>query len=281
EIASTIEEATAAINQNSENAVKAKQFTEEGAVKSVQTNGIALEAVTSINEMNESSKKVVDIIALIDEIAFQTNLLALNAAIEAARAGEQGKGFAVVANEVRTLAQRSGNAAKEIETLIKETVKKVEISTELVNKTSSALNDIEVTAKTTAQAINEIAMASVEQKQGINQINIAISDMDNMTQQNAALVEETASASEEMANQAVELLEMVKKFKLGDKHEINTIKGEHEIHLSSALHHSSLGSDHNSPGNGKKMNSKVSPEKEEYDDKNMNVELKKNGYSGF
>ena len=105
--------------------------------------------------------------------------------------------------------------------------------------------------------------------------------MDNMTQQNAALVEETASASEEMANQAVELLEMVKKFKLGDKHEINNIKGEHEIHLSSALHHSSLGSDHNSPGNGKKMNSKVSPEKEEYDDKNMNVELKKNGYNEF
>ncbi|HPV40516.1 MAG TPA: methyl-accepting chemotaxis protein [Spirochaetota bacterium] len=216
EIASTIEEATATINQNAENAVRARDLTETGVVKSVEGNKIAVEAVTSITEMNESSKKVADIIAVINEIAFQTNLLALNAAVEAARAGEQGRGFAVVAGEVRNLAQRSGNAAKEIEVLIKDTVSRVQNGTDLVSKTGNALNEITGAAKTTAQIINEIATASQEQKQGINQINNAIAEMDNMTQQNASLVEETASASEEMANQAQELMGLVEKFKLND-----------------------------------------------------------------
>jgi methyl-accepting chemotaxis protein len=234
EIASTIEEAAATVNQNAENATRASELTNAGADKSTESNKIANEAVKSIMEMNQSSKKVADIIAVINEIAFQTNLLALNAAVEAARAGEQGRGFAVVAGEVRNLAQRSGNAAKEIEELIKDTVNKVEKSTDLVNKTGIVLKEIEGAAKNTAQIINEIATASIEQKQGIDQINNAIAEMDNMTQQNASLVEETASASEEMSNQAQDLLEMVKQFNISDMLK-RDVRGQnpHELHLRS------------------------------------------------
>ncbi|HOO73238.1 MAG TPA: methyl-accepting chemotaxis protein [Spirochaetota bacterium] len=255
EIASTIEEAAAAINQNSENATKAQKLIEQGAGKSSEGNTLALETVNSMNEMNDSSKKVVEIISLINEIAFQTNLLALNAAVEAARAGEQGRGFAVVAGEVRNLAQRSGNAAKEIETLIKETVSKVEKSTDLVNKTSIALDEIEKSSKTTVQIITEIAQASIEQKQGINQINIAVTEMDNMTQQNAALVEETASASEEMANQAQGLMETVQKFKISNqfrKNSFNVHRVENSIAHEKTAKESSDGN-----GNGNRQKKAV------------------------
>jgi len=235
EIASTIEEASATINQNAENSIKAQELTDAGSVKSIEGNRIALEAVVSIADMNESSKKVADIIAVINEIAFQTNLLALNAAVEAARAGEQGRGFAVVAGEVRNLAQRSGNAAKEIEALIRDTVSKVSKSTDLVNRTGESLNEIAEASKTTARIITEIAAASQEQKQGMNQINTAISEMDSMTQQNASLVEETASASEEMANQAQELLDMVQKFRIsGESANIAGVRRHHEIHVKAA-----------------------------------------------
>ncbi|MBP7736834.1 MAG: HAMP domain-containing protein [Spirochaetes bacterium] len=233
EIASTLEEATATINQNAENADRAQDLTDTGVAQSVEGNQVAMEAVNSIIDMNNSSKKVGEIIAVINEIAFQTNLLALNAAVEAARAGEQGRGFAVVAGEVRNLAQRSGNAAKEIEALIRDTVNKVDRSTDLVNRTGEALSKIAEASKHTAKIITEIAAASQEQKQGMNQINNAITEMDSATQQNASLVEETASASEEMANQAQELLNMVGRFRIGD-----TVTGEAEsmkhrnIHLS-------------------------------------------------
>jgi len=235
EIASTIEEATATINQNAENAGRARELTETGSVKALEGNRVAVDAVNAIVEMNESSKKVADIISTINEIAFQTNLLALNAAVEAARAGEQGRGFAVVAGEVRNLAQRSGNAAKEIEGLIRDALGKVEKSTELVNRTGISLTEITEAAKTSAQIINEIAAASQEQKQGINQINNAIAEMDTMTQQNASLVEETASASEEMANQAQDLLDMVQKFKIRDQLKDETYSKKHrEVHLRAA-----------------------------------------------
>jgi methyl-accepting chemotaxis protein len=214
EIASTMEEAAAAINQNAENAVKARKLTEAGADKSAEGNSIALEAINSIIDMSESSKKIADIIAMINEIAFQTNLLALNAAVEAARAGEKGRGFAVVAGEVRNLALRSGNAAKQIETLVKDTITKIEKSANLVKKTGTALSEITESAKTTEQVISEIATATMEQRQGIGQINTAISEMDSTTQHNAALVEETASTSEEMSNQAQEFLSIVQKFKI-------------------------------------------------------------------
>ncbi len=214
EIASTIEEAMATINQTAENAVRARDLTTEGVDKSMQGNRIAIEAVSSIIEMTESSNKVASIIGVINEIAFQTNLLALNASVEAARAGEQGRGFAVVAGEVRNLAQRSRSASKEIEELVRDTIEKVENSTELVNKTGNALTEIAEAATVSAQIISEISLASQEQKQGIGQINTAIVELDTMTQQNASLVEETSSASEEMMNQAKELLEMVRKFRI-------------------------------------------------------------------
>ncbi len=235
EIASTIEEATATINQNAENAGRAREFTDSGMSQSLEGNKVAIEAVDSIIEMNNSSKRVGEIIAVINEIAFQTNLLALNAAVEAARAGEQGRGFAVVAGEVRNLAQRSGNAAKEIEALIKDTVSKVDKSTDLVNKTGESLKKIAEANKISAQIISEIAAASQEQKQGINQINNAIVEMDNNTQQNASLVEETASASEEMANQAQELIAMMQRFRISDNAEGAIKDSKHrEIHIAAA-----------------------------------------------
>ncbi len=214
EIASTIEEATATIKQNADNAQETNALANRAAEMADQGGGLAEEAVGSINDINDSSKKIGEIISVINEIAFQTNLLALNAAVEAARAGEQGRGFAVVAGEVRNLAQRSGNAAKEISELIKDSQSRVERGTELVNKSGEALREIIESIRKVSQMVSEIAAASDEQKQGIDQINTAVTEMDTMTQQNASLVEETASASEEMASQAQELLSMVQQFKL-------------------------------------------------------------------
>ncbi|MBP7736163.1 MAG: HAMP domain-containing protein [Spirochaetes bacterium] len=213
EVASTIEEATSIINQNAENAIRARSLTDQGAEKSVHGNAVAKDAIGAINDMNSASGRIADITAMINEIAFQTNLLALNAAVEAARAGEQGRGFAVVAGEVRNLAQRSGNAAKEIEDLIKETIRTVEKGTDLVLRTGEALGDIAGTAKESARIMSEITDATVEQRQGMDQINTAISDLDQMTQQNASMVEETASASEEMMRQAQELMALVAQFR--------------------------------------------------------------------
>jgi methyl-accepting chemotaxis protein len=280
EIASTIEEATATINQNAENAVRARDLTDTGVTKSMQGNKIAIEAVTSIIDMNESSKKVADIIAVINEIAFQTNLLALNAAVEAARAGEQGRGFAVVAGEVRNLAQRSGNAAKEIETLIKDTVIKVEKSTELVNKTGNALMEIAEAAKTSAQIITEITAASQEQKQGINQINTAIIEMDNMTQQNASLVEETASASEEMANQAQELLGMMQKFKIRTTTAVKSELKSHGARPAAAVTERKEPVKQKSPGTGNgRQPVKITPKAG--DSNHMKDIMKKDGFEEF
>lgn len=212
EIASTIEENTATVERNADNSKSAQDLTEGGVEKSVGAIGQADMAIGSINEINQSSKKIAEIISVINEIAFQTNLLALNAAVEAARAGDQGRGFAVVAGEVRNLAQRSGGAAKEIEQLIRESVSKVEKGTELVVESGAFLKEIANSAKTTAQIIAEIAAASDEQRTGMEQINKAVMELDSMTQQNAALVEETASASEQMANQAQELLALMSRF---------------------------------------------------------------------
>ena len=214
EIVSTIEETSTNIIQNAELAVRARELTEAGALRSVEGSKVAEEAVASITEMDNYSKKVVDITSMINEIAFQTNLLALNAAVEAARAGESGRGFAVVAGEVRNLAQRSGSASGEIDRLIKETVDRVRKSTELVTTTGSSLAEITEAAKTTMQIITEMAAGAAEQKMGIGQINKSIVEIDSMIQQNAALVEETASASEEMASQANEFMGLVQRFKL-------------------------------------------------------------------
>lgn len=214
EIASTIEETTATIRQNAENSDKSNQLAHETTKLAEDGNKIVIDAVNSINEISKSSNKIEEISTVINEIAFQTNLLALNAAVEAARAGEQGRGFAVVAGEVRNLAQRAGNAAKEISTLIRESVNKIEVGTELSNKSGEALREIVSSMKNMARLISEIAAASQEQKQAIDQINVAVSEMDSATQQNAALVEQTASASEEMVSQAKALLAMVERFKI-------------------------------------------------------------------
>ena len=235
EIASTIEQATAAIRQNAENATRANKLSDETTKLAEEGNAVVTEAVDSINEIAKSSKKIEEIISVINEIAFQTNLLALNAAVEAARAGEQGRGFAVVAGEVRNLAQRSANAAKEIGALIKESVSTIGNGTEKANRSGEALKEIVNSMKNVAQLISEIAAATQEQKQGIDQINIAVTEMDTMTQQNAALVEETASASEEMSGQAKDLRAMMEKFKISESISGGVYDARHrEVHLKAA-----------------------------------------------
>ncbi len=235
EIASTIEEATAAIRQNADNSGEANKLAEVTTKMAEEGNHVVVDAVASINEINKSSKKIEEIISLINEISFQTNLLALNAAVEAARAGEQGRGFAVVAGEVRNLAQRSANAAKEIGALIKDSLEKIGVGTDLSNRSGDALREIVASMKNVARIISEIAAASHEQKQGIDQINIAVSEMDTMTQQNAALVEETASAGEEMASQAKELQAMMERFKISETKLDGTYSMKHkELHLKAA-----------------------------------------------
>jgi methyl-accepting chemotaxis protein len=233
EIASTIEQSTATIVQNADNSRNANKQTQETSVLAENGGDVIGKAVEAINEVNESSKRIEEIISVIDEIAFQTNLLALNAAVEAARAGEQGRGFAVVAGEVRNLAQRSGNAAKEISVLIKETVGKVDAGTSLANRSGDIIGEIIGSIALVTKTVSEIAAASDEQKQGISQINVAVTELDNMTQQNAGLVEETASASEEMASQAQELLIMMGRFKIKDEVKTSSYERNHrEIHLS-------------------------------------------------
>lgn len=235
EIAATIEEATATIKQNAEHATRANQIAERTRDLAKNGNELVNDAVVAINEINASSKRIGEILTLINEISFQTNLLALNAAVEAARAGEQGRGFAVVAGEVRNLAQRSGSAAKEIGELIRDSLDKIDTGTTLVNKSGEALKEIMQAIQELYKTITEIATASDEQKQGIDQINVAVSDLDTMTQQNAALVEETASASEEMANQAQELASMMERFVIREEVSEKVYGAKHrELHLHAA-----------------------------------------------
>lgn len=235
EIASTMEETTATVKQNAENAVEANKLTEKAYILAESGGELVGNAVSAIGEINESSKKIGDIIGVINEIAFQTNLLALNAAVEAARAGEQGRGFAVVAGEVRNLAQRSATASKEISLLIKDSLEKVAKGTELANNSGESLKEIIASVNQVTKVVAEITASSEEQKQGIDQINIAVADMDTMTQQNAALVEETASASEEMSNQAQELMTMMMQFKIRETMKKNAYENKHkEMHLKAA-----------------------------------------------
>jgi len=232
EIAATVEETNATTRQNASNANEANKLSEASANLAVDGGHIVEKAVLSIGEINNSSKKISEIITMINDISFQTNLLALNAAVEAARAGDQGRGFAVVAGEVRNLAQRSAGAAKEIGTLIKDSISKIDEGTEYVNKSGDALKEIILSAKQVKDIISEIAASSDEQSRGIEQITISVSEMDNMTQQNAALVEETAAASEEMSNQAQELLSLVQQFKIRDSLKNTFESSKHkEIHI--------------------------------------------------
>ncbi len=202
ETASSMEEMTSTVKQSAENAIEANQLSDKAQDKAVQGGEVVSRAVAAMDEINTSSKKISDIIGVIDEIAFQTNLLALNAAVEAARAGEQGRGFAVVAGEVRNLAQRSAGAAKEIKELIRDSQNKVGDGTQLVNESGETLKDIVDAVEKVSSMMREISEAAQEQTSGIDQVNTAVSEMDDMTQQNAALVEEASAAGEAMAEQA-------------------------------------------------------------------------------
>jgi methyl-accepting chemotaxis protein len=215
ETASSMEEMTGTVKQNADNARQANSLASAARDQAEKGGEVVSRTVRAMDEINKSSKQIADIIGVIDEIAFQTNLLALNAAVEAARAGEQGRGFAVVAGEVRNLAQRSAGAAKEIKSLIKDSVSKVDEGSRFVNESGKTLAEIVVAVKKVSDIIAEIAAAGQEQSSGIEQVNKAIMQMDEMTQQNAALVEEAASASESMKNDAQNMYELMKFFKLG------------------------------------------------------------------
>ncbi|MFO0775884.1 MAG: methyl-accepting chemotaxis protein [Nitrospiraceae bacterium] len=217
ETSASMEEMTSTVKQNADNAKQANQLAIAARDVADKGGSITTRAVSAMEEINKSSKKIADIITVIDEIAFQTNLLALNAAVEAARAGEHGRGFAVVATEVRNLAQRSATAAKEIKGLINESIQRVSDGSELVNQSGKTLDEIVGSVKRVTDIIAEIAAASQEQAQGIDQVNKAISQMDEGTQQNAALVEETTSASQSMTEQAEELTRQVVAFRLNDQ----------------------------------------------------------------
>jgi len=227
ETASSMEEMTSTVKQNADNARQANQLAAAGRDQAEQGGEVVGKAVAAMLEINASSKKIADIISVIDEIAFQTNLLALNAAVEAARAGEQGRGFAVVAGEVRNLAQRSAGAAKEIKTLIEDSVAKVEEGSELVDQSGKALDEIVTAVKKVSDIIAEIAAASQEQSSGIEQVNSAITQMDEVTQQNAALVEEAAAASQSLNEQGQRLTSLIGFFKTGeqsvDNHPVSSV----------------------------------------------------------
>jgi methyl-accepting chemotaxis protein len=216
ETASSMEQMTSTVKQNADNARQANQLALAASTQAESGGDVVSKAVTAMSEINSSSKKIADIIGVIDEIAFQTNLLALNAAVEAARAGEQGRGFAVVAGEVRNLAQRSAGAAKEIKGLINDSVEKVDDGSRLVDETGKTLEEIVNAVKKVSDIISEIAAASQEQSSGIEEVNRAITQMDEMTQQNAALVEEAAAAGEAMSEQAGSLNELMDFFEVGD-----------------------------------------------------------------
>ena len=214
ETASSMEELTSTVKQNADNAREANQLIASAASTAVKGGEAVSQVIGTMASIKESSRKIVDIISVIDGIAFQTNILALNAAVEAARAGEQGRGFAVVASEVRNLAQRSASAAKEIKTLIGDSVDKVDTGSVLVSEAGKTMDLIVSSVQQVAGFMNDITVASREQSEGIDQVSQAITQMDEITQRNAAVVEEAAAAAEDMQGQAAKLGQLVNAFKL-------------------------------------------------------------------
>ncbi|MBN9357964.1 MAG: MCP four helix bundle domain-containing protein [Herbaspirillum huttiense] len=214
ETASAMEELTSTVKQNADNARQANSLAATASDVAVQGGSVVGQVVQTMGEINEASRKIVDIISVIDGIAFQTNILALNAAVEAARAGEQGRGFAVVASEVRTLAQRSASAAKEIKALIDDSVSRVDNGSRLVEQAGATMSEVVASVRRVTDVVAEISAASNEQSDGIEQINHAIVQMDEVTQQNAALVEQAAAAAQSLQEQSGRLVETVSIFKL-------------------------------------------------------------------
>ena len=215
ETASSMEELTSTVKQNADNALQANQLAISASRVAVDGGTVIEQVVSTMSSIAASSRRIADIIGVIDGIAFQTNILALNAAVEAARAGEQGRGFAVVAAEVRSLAQRSAAAAKEIKTLIEDSVDRVEDGNRQVEEAGRTTREIVTSIKRVTDIMAEISAASVEQSSGIEQVNMAITQMDDVTQQNAALVEEAAAAAESLEEQALQLVQVVTRFKIG------------------------------------------------------------------
>lgn len=216
ETASSMEELTSTVRQNSENARQASQLAQSATAVAVRGGDVVSQVVSTMESINTSASKIVDIIAVIDGIAFQTNILALNAAVEAARAGEQGRGFAVVASEVRNLAQRSASAAKEIKVLIGASVDRVQAGNKLVSTAGETMSEVVESVRKLTAVVGEITTAGREQETGIEQINEAITSMDSVTQQNAALVEEAAAATSALQQQASKLAQAVSIFKLDE-----------------------------------------------------------------
>ena len=214
ETASSMEELTSTVKQNADNAQQANQLAISASSVAVKGGDVISKVVRTMESITDSSRKISDIIGVIDGIAFQTNILALNAAVEAARAGEQGRGFAVVAAEVRSLAQRSAAAAKEIKGLIEDSVGKVEVGSKLVEEAGQTTQEIVTSIKRVTDIMAEISAASLEQSSGIEQVNTAITQMDDVTQQNAALVEQAAAAAESLEEQALQMVQVVTRFKL-------------------------------------------------------------------
>ncbi|RXZ32376.1 HAMP domain-containing protein [Oxalobacteraceae bacterium CAVE-383] len=230
ETAASMEELTSTVKQNADNARQANQLAISASEVAIKGGSVVSQVVDTMGSINTSARKIVDIIGVIDGIAFQTNILALNAAVEAARAGEQGRGFAVVASEVRSLAQRSAAAAKEIKVLIDDSVSNVDVGAKLVDQAGVTMREIVESVKRVTDIMGEITAASQEQTAGIEQVNKAITQMDNVTQQNAALVEEAAAASEAMQAQAGNLAQAISVFKLaGD--DMQLAQPQHVLHV--------------------------------------------------
>jgi methyl-accepting chemotaxis protein len=214
ETAASMEELSSTVKQNADNASEANRLAMSASSVAVKGGEVVSQVVETMKDINDSSRKIADIISVVDGIAFQTNILALNAAVEAARAGEQGRGFAVVASEVRNLAQRSAEASKEIKTLITASVQRVEQGAALVDQAGTTMNEVVASIKRVAEIVSEISTASTEQSAGVAQVGEAVSQMDQATQQNAALVEESAAAAESLKQQAQQLVEAVAVFTL-------------------------------------------------------------------
>jgi methyl-accepting chemotaxis protein len=229
ETASSMEELAATVKQNADNARQANQLAMNASEIAVKGGNVVAQVVGTMGSINEASRKIVDIIGVIDGIAFQTNILALNAAVEAARAGEQGRGFAVVASEVRSLAQRSATAAKEIKHLIDDSVTQVDIGQDLVQQAGATMTELVASVQRVTDIMGEISSANHEQEAGIAQINLAVTDMDAVTQQNAALVEEAAAAASSLQEQANELASAVSVFKLADGTAVRAVPAVREV----------------------------------------------------
>ncbi len=240
ETAASMEELTSTVRNNADNAQQANQLAMRARSSAERGGAVVQNAIHAMDEINQSSNKISEIIGVIDEIAFQTNLLALNASVEAARAGEQGRGFAVVATEVRNLAGRSATAAKEIKNLIKDSAAKVESGASLVNESGSTLEEIVSEVKKVGDIVSEIAAASLEQSEGIEQVNQAVTNMDELTQQNAALAEQTSSTAVAMSEKAQDMERLIRFFNLENKHSGGACEAREEdsfdFHAARAAH---------------------------------------------